>query len=181
MAKRKTKTKATPEKEIKEATKSPPRIICDTREKDDFVWAFRASDWCGGTISKKLDTGDYALEGFEHICVIDRKHSSSELAQNVLQARFKAELVRMKEIVLPYIVCEFPYRFLERYPEDSGIPISKRRFIKMRGPFLIKKLNDLMVEFPWVHWHFAESPEAARLFTRGLLKSVHERYYEEAI
>jgi len=48
--------------------------------------------------SKKLDTGDYALQGFEKACLIERKGSIREVSQNCLtsdSSRFEKCLQRL--------------------------------------------------------------------------------------
>ncbi len=149
-------------------------IICDTREKENFVWAFRASEWLAGTVRQKLDTGDYALRGLEHVCVVDRKMTVSELSGNLFQARFYRELERMKEIALPVIVCEFSYAMLEMFPAGSDLPARLKKRLRVTGSLLVKKLCEAQLKYPHVHWVFAGNAESARVYTRSLLKRVGE-------
>lgn len=151
-------------------------ITVDTREK--LPWSFRASDWLSGTIDRKLDTGDYAVTGLEHLCVVDRKKSTAELSANFFEDRFYRELERMKDIAYPIIVCEFPYSFIENFPEGSGIPAVRRRFLRVTSHLLLRRLCEAQVKYPHVHWHFAGSQEAARSYTRGLFKRIVEQHYK---
>jgi len=63
------------------------------------------------TISTKLETGDYALRGYESQCLIERKGSIREVAKNCLDAtdrkRFIKALDRLKSACLhPYLMLE---------------------------------------------------------------------------
>ena len=63
------------------------------------------------TQSHKLDTGDYALLGYEKICLVERKGSIQEITKNCLNAtdrkRFIASLDRLRK------ACLYPYVMLE--------------------------------------------------------------------
>lgn len=129
-----------------------------------------------GTVTRKLDTGDYALQGLEHVCAVDRKNSASELAGNAFDKRFERELERMRAIEYPAVVCEFPWLHVSEWPDHSDLPWAARRRLRVRGSQLVKRITELQLEFPNVHWHFAGTPEAAREYTRSLLKRVAERH-----
>ncbi len=58
-------------------------IIVDTREQQP--WNFKTY----GTVSQKLDTGDYSIEGLENLVAIERKKSVNEFATNITEKRFK--------------------------------------------------------------------------------------------
>lgn len=121
----------------------PYKILRDTREKPEHGWTWRKSKYCAGTDVLKLDTGDYTIEGFERTCTIERKGSVSEWAQNVTQARFERELERLDGILYPWILLEFNMTDVMNYPVGSGIPKSKWRFLKFRGPFILKKMTEM--------------------------------------
>jgi len=73
------------------------KIICDTREKQPL--SFEHEEAFDGVIYKKLDSGDYSLEGFEHLVAIERKHNINEIFGNVYTRtnldRFIREIERM--------------------------------------------------------------------------------------
>ena len=64
-------------------------IIIDTREQQP--WAFKHHS----VANRKLDTGDYSMEGFEDIFTIERKKSISEIANNIVESRFSNALERL--------------------------------------------------------------------------------------
>ena len=113
------------------------KFVVDTREQKPYK--FREDD-----VRKKLDTGDYSIEGMENEVVVERK-SLSDFINSVLPGRgwkrFQKELQRMQEIDRTCIViegdwsniCSGNYRselhpnslqgFVIRILVDYGIPI----------------------------------------------------------
>lgn len=103
-------------------------VIRDTREKTG--WYFFESQKCAGMIERKLDTGDYSLEGFENIVCIERKASVAELAANIVQKRFTNELHRMQSIPNRYLILEFNLEDILGYP--NNLKLSKEMISKIR-------------------------------------------------
>tara|TARA_A100001201_G_scaffold143348_1_gene144617 strand:+ start:1516 stop:1983 length:468 start_codon:yes stop_codon:yes gene_type:complete len=120
-------------------------VIKDTREQKG--WDFSDSASCSGTTIGKLDTGDYSLEGYEEILSIERKGSISEFARNITEKRFERELERMVEYKYRYVILEFNMRDIMDYPHGSGIPYSKRKYIKIKGPFILKRTLELGMKY----------------------------------
>lgn len=96
------------------------RIIQDTREKTP--WQFGEDDICHGTLITKLDTGDYSLEGLQHLVAIERKRSTAEIAQNMCESRFKDVIARLQTMKYRYIICEFNYQDVLTFPIGSTMP-----------------------------------------------------------
>lgn len=133
-------------------------IVIDTREKNP--WTFEQAN--ASTTFRKLDTGDYALDGLEHLLCIERKRSVAELANNLTDSRFKRELERMAEFPNSFLILEFDYRHIDTFPEGSEIPKNRQKQVKVRGPFIIKCLSDIMLKYniqvlPCSHVMYAES------------------------
>ena len=76
------------------------KIIKDTREKKGHGWWFEEDAYCIGTEVSKVDVGDYAIEGMEHLLCIERKESVSEFAGNCGEKRFHRELEKMATFIL---------------------------------------------------------------------------------
>jgi ERCC4-type nuclease len=76
-------------------------IIIDTREQ--HPWAFDNHV----TAKRKLDTGDYSIEGLEDLLCIERKKSASEFANNIVESRFKDLIFRMSNIKYSFLLLEF--------------------------------------------------------------------------
>lgn len=148
-------------------------IICDSREQ--LPYDFNKVDWCSGTVTRKLDTGDYSLEGFEARFAIERKRSTSEIATNIFESRFKNCLERLNKLESPFIICEFNFSDINRFPEGSGIPRSKWPYLKVSGPLITKTLTNYMLEYPNIKWLFFNGREEAQGFVRQLFKRIIER------
>ena len=108
------------------AKSKPFTIIKDTREQDGYSFAASSSRYhtCNGMVSRKLDTGDYSIEGLEDKLCIERKASVVEFANNVGhdQVRFLKEIERMKDFPYKFLVFEFSLTDLMNFPEGSSIP-----------------------------------------------------------
>ncbi len=127
------------------------KIIADTREKQGF-WRFIETD--AEVVRAKLDTGDYSIEGLEHLLTIERKKTPQELSQSLLAARFKRELDRMIEIPHSYILCEFTLEDLYEYPQKDKLPPRVFKKIQVKGPFLVRKVCEIMRDYPHIHFVF---------------------------
>jgi len=94
--------------------------IADTRDKDEYRWTFSSftkDKEFEGVEIKKLDVGDYSIVGLEDILAIERKKSVEEIANNISkndEARFKRELIKLKEFKYPFLICEFTIHDLFR-------------------------------------------------------------------
>ncbi len=125
----------------------PYTVIRDTREKQNHGWIWNPrKDLCTGTVMRKLDTGDYTLDGFEDVLAIERKGSVAEWAQNVTQKRFKKELQRLDKIKYPWILLEFSIDDVLRYPAGSGMPKNKMLYIRLRGPAIMRMTVEMMFQ-----------------------------------
>lgn len=147
-----------------EENKSPLTII-DTREKNPYP--------IENSISSKLDTGDYSLCGFEQIIAVDRKASVAELAHNLIEPRFKAELERLSKIPHSYLLLEFSLEDIVRYPIGSDIPKKKWRYIKIKAPFILAALSRITLKYG-VHVIYAGNRENARYLLNLLFKHFLE-------
>lgn len=79
-----------------------PTIICDTREKKPL-------DFGAGVdvVKRKLDSGDYSIDGYENKIAIERK-SLQDLVNTVTAGheRFRAEYLRMMKLDFACVVVE---------------------------------------------------------------------------
>lgn len=148
-------------------------IIVDTREKQplfihdnkDFTVTFSA-----------LKTGDYVIEGLEHLLVIERKKSANELYGNFTKyrKRFYAEIERMKEYRLRFIVVESTWAELLD-PFSYKCPMSKR---KAAVGIVVSSLINLMV----LHdINIIMAGTKAKTMTARLIKKVHEYYQKNKL
>lgn len=138
-------------------------VIRDTREKPGQGWTFRKSTKCDGTIVQTLKTGDYSIVGLEdpakpNSITVERKASIGELAGNLSKSdlpRFERELTRMKEFTRSFVVLEFTFDDLMRWPATSGLGWAARKKIKTTGAYILKVLLQVMARHPHVQWVFA--------------------------
>jgi ERCC4-type nuclease len=145
------------------------KIIVDTREKYPLTFSWFSVE----TISKKLDTGDYTLDGHENELCIDRKASISELYTNMFKdyIRFKKELERMGPFKEKYIVCEFPYYHVSDFPL-YGIPNSKISALKFNAGHLIDKIEHIKEKYG-VEFIFCDDRHEAERQIYELLKEFY--------
>jgi hypothetical protein len=156
----------------------PPKpryqVVRDTREKDGQGWSFAPSTACLGTVRRKLDTGDYTIEGLESLFTIDRKKSVSEFAGNLFQERFAREMDRMASLKMAIVMLEFEYEDLCEWPQSSGIPRSRWRYLKVTSSLLQKRFWEYRIKYPHVHFEFVGN--RGKDASSALFKRVFEAY-----
>jgi len=152
--------------------KDPFTIIVDTREQ--IPWEFGFHD----TAKKKLDTGDYSIEGFEDILAIERKKSVSEIATNLSESRFKDVLQRLSKIRHPYMVFEFSLDEVYSFPVGSDIPKRMWDKLKISGNYIIKRLIEIQLEYG-IQIVFCDDASNAERFSASLMKRIYERYHKK--
>ena len=160
--------------------KSPPfTIIRDTREKEGYTFETSNTRYhtCKGMIDRKLDTGDYSIEGLEDRLCIERKPSVVELAGNVGhdRQRFLNEIERMKEFPHKYIILEFSLSDLMMFPEGSSILEKDWGKVKVTNTFMLKTLMEFQI-FDDIHVIFCDSKKNAKWAVLSILKRVNEIY-----
>jgi len=157
--------------------KTKPKIIVDTREKTP--WDFDGDEAFEEVISRKLDAGDYSLEGLEEIVTIERKASADELLNNFMtktgKNRIYAEMDRMKDYPFKFIIIE---QDLETLMDPKSYYINKLKNRRKRPPsprmpiaIVISNLTTLMLEHG-IHVIFAGS--RAQNLAKGILLAVYE-------
>jgi len=147
------------------------KIICDTREK--IAWSF-SSNFCEELVHKKLDTGDYSIEGLEDKLCIERKKSISEFAGNVSSSAFLNELERMRKYEYKYLILEFSVDDVLQFPLGCGIPKQKRRLIKISAQYIMRRISEIQVEYG-VHVIFAGDLDNALYIASNIMKRVYEK------
>ncbi len=105
------------------------------------------SEDCEGMVVGTLPTGDYSLPGLENEFAIERKGSSGEFAQNIVQERFKDELLRLDSFRFPFLVLEFSMDDIMRFPENSGVPKSKWHELRIKPNFILSCLLSIETKY----------------------------------
>ena len=70
----------------------------------------------------KLDTGDYSVAGLEEVLCIERKKSVSEIANNIVEKRYKDWTKRMSKYKYKFLMLEFDLDDVYRYPRIHDVP-----------------------------------------------------------
>ena len=151
------------------------KVIKDTREQEGYY--FSEYGTCSGMVERKLDTGDYSIEGLEDLICIERKGCAEELAQNLGQKKhaFLNEIERMKEIPHRFIVLEFSLEDLVEFPENSRIPESQKKKLRISGKYMLKCLMEFQI------WYdtkilFCGDKNNAFLVTNSIFKRLSELF-----
>lgn len=146
------------------------KIIIDTREKQEWKFDFYKCQ----CISKKLDYGDYSIEGMENIILIERKKSVSEISINLGSKReqFFRELKSLSQVEYPYLICEFPREYIDMFPVNSGIPRKLWPKIRMNTGFILSSINQ--IENLGINIIFTSSKEEANIYAYKIMKEVYE-------
>lgn len=147
-------------------------ILKDTREHQDKGWMFRASANCMGMVRKKLDVGDYTLEGLEKIIAVERKTLGdlwNTLGRQDNYQRFLREWERAKDYRMKYLVIEASLADVDKGYRYSKVPPGN----------IHAKLISLQIKHN-VHVIFAGREDKARAWVRRLFEKLNS-YRDEGI
>jgi ERCC4-type nuclease len=147
-------------------------IIIDTREQ--HPWQFKEF----ATAKRKLDTGDYSIEGLEDKLCIERKNGIAEIANNMMENRFVDVIDRMSKYPHSYILIECNYNQLMNYPRESDVPEKLWSNIRITPGFILKFLTQLSVSHN-IHVIFCGTPAWAEKTALSIMKRVKEKYGNE--
>jgi ERCC4-type nuclease len=157
----------------KQPEKTIVDVIIDTREQTALT--FPSDPWYTFAIHKQaLKTGDYSIKGFETAFTIERKASTSEIANNLFEDRFQDELQRLITIPYKFLLCEFTLRDVLSFPINSGIPKWRWKGLKLNGNFIHKKLVELQIDYG-IHVVYAgdHAAESAAVIIKKIHKDLH--------
>jgi ERCC4-type nuclease len=141
-------------------------IIIDTREQQP--WSFGEYS----TANRKLDTGDYSVDGLENILAIERKKSVSEFANNITESRFKDVVQRLSQLKYSFLLFEFDLEDILIYPVGSSVPKKMWDKIKISPAFIIKHLLELQL-FHNIKIIFCGDSDNAEQLATHILKKVY--------
>jgi hypothetical protein len=147
-------------------------VVVDTREQTP--WSFQHY----AKANKKLDTGDYSIEGLEDIFCIERKKSVSEVANNIIESRFNDVLLRLEKIPYSYILLEFSLSQVLSFPIGSSVPQKLWNKIKVRPPFILKNITDWQIKHN-IKVFFCDSSSNAETLAEYLMKKIYYIYNKE--
>ena len=160
----------------------PFTIIKDTREKQGYTFEAARTKYhvCKGMVVRKLDTGDYSVEGLEDKVCVERKASVVELANNVgvSRRRFDAEIERMKEFPHRFLILEFSLTDLMDFPEVSDVPEKEIKNLRITNKYMLRYLMELQINHG-VNVIFCDSKKNAKWTVLSILKRINEKYSME--
>lgn len=145
-------------------------VKIDTREQKPLAFS---DAFITASVVEKLNVGDYSLVGYEDILTVERKGSTAEFAQNVLEKRFDTELEKMQNYQHGFVVCEFSMTDLFNYPINSGIPTKLLYKIKVTGDFLLKRMLEYQLKYNTKIILCDSRYQAVKVIT-SLFKRIHD-------
>lgn len=159
--------------------KAKPKFIVvqDTREQQGYH--FTESEFCDGMVRKALPTGDYAIQGFENLLVVERKKSTAELYKNIFESRFERELDRLLKYRYRVLLLEFSWVDVMFFPTNSGIPKAKWPEVSKRQRLFQRRV--LEIQMRGIHVVYAGNAYNAQEYLLHLFKIMNEKFiYEQS-
>jgi ERCC4-type nuclease len=144
-------------------------IIIDTREQQP--WTFDNHI----TANQKLDTGDYSIQGLEHLLAIERKKSVAEIANNISEKRFVDVLERLSKIPYKFILLEFSLDDVYNFPIGSDIPKKLWPKLKISPKYLLKYLTEIQLKYG-IHVIYCGDKSNAEKMAESIMKRVNEKH-----
>jgi ERCC4-type nuclease len=141
-------------------------IIVDTREQQPWEFEHYA------VAHRKLDTGDYSIEGLEELLGIERKKSVSEFANNITESRFKDVVMRMSQLKYSFLLLEFDLNDILIYPIGSAVPKRMWDKIKISPAFILKHIIELQLNHN-IKVVFCGDSDNAKKMAEHILKKVN--------
>jgi ERCC4-type nuclease len=147
-------------------------IIIDTREQQP--WTFEEYV----VANKKLDTGDYSIEGLQDIFVIERKKSINEIANNIIEPRFKDVLARLGQLKYSFLLLEFSMTDVLYYPVGSNLPKRLWDKVKITPAFIMKNILDWQLKYN-IKVFFCNNASNAEKTAEYILKRMYLLHQQE--
>lgn len=141
---------------------SLPLIIVDTREPVDKAYPLSPSQ-----LRRKLNTGDYSLEGFTDLIAVERK-TLPDLMQSIISKRFWVEVGRAAPFFAFAVV-------IEATPDELSSPALRSGVSPASVLGAVKKILSLGHSVEW-----AGSRAGAQVWTLEFLRRKHQQLTQEA-
>lgn len=135
-----------------------PTIVIDTREKEPYSFSFPS-------VRKKIDAGDYSIQGFEDKVSLERK-SLIDLVNTVIwsRERFFSELRKLSQIEFCGIVIEGSLRDI----------IERKYKTKAHPNAITGTLLSIIIDFK-IPFYFCTDRQASCYFTERYLQRIYWR------
>lgn len=144
-------------------------VIQDTREKKP--WQFQLTGSIEDVVVRKLDTGDYSIEGMEDKFMLERKASVNELFVNlgIHWDRFTREMERAKSYKYKYLV-------IEATPTEIYYG---SQYSKMSGKFIMARLMRIMTDYGVVPIFCGKTPYATTMIEQLMRSAISKEKRED--
>lgn len=95
-------------------------VVRDSREHDGNGYVFYHRKKCAGMVEKKLQIGDYSIQGLEKVLAIERKGSLTELIKNmyVEKEQWIKRLTALSSLQYPFLILDFPPSHIDDIPHS---------------------------------------------------------------
>jgi ERCC4-type nuclease len=141
-------------------------IIVDTREQQP--WSFDHYT----KAKTKLDAGDYSIQGLQHLLGIERKKSVNEIANNIIESRFKDAIARLAQLKYSFLLLEFDIKDVLHYPIGSSLPRKLWDKVKISPAFLMKHVLDWQLVHN-INVIFCGDSDSAERTAENILKKIY--------
>lgn len=146
------------------------KVIIDTREKVPLKFGDSAIK---EVIFKKLDTGDYCIDGMENVLFIERKSSFMEFYGNLTEDRFWRELDRTVDFKYRFLILQFNLENILDFPYGSGLSKDIVKTLKLTSNFLLKRTMEIITRYN-INVIFVGDYDNACRVTERIIKNVYE-------
>lgn len=142
------------------------KVVIDTREQKPYNFKKCGNIDC--CISRKLDHGDYQIDGLSNLITIERKKSIDELILNLTKhrKRFIAELERMQDTKHKFVVVE-----------DHWSSIWDPSFSRASPSSILGSIIAFEIRYG-VHFMFCGNRRFAMRVVRQLLTKAYKEFHE---
>lgn len=147
-------------------------IIRDTREKQPLSFKNQ-------TIVKKLETGDYSLEGLEDKITVERKGSITEVYNNFTEKRFWNEMERIRSYPYRYIIFEFSVEEMENVPYSLRLPKAIWSRLKISPKYLFSCVRKLQYDYGVIVLFVNNRAKSSQII-EDILTRLHDKLNESA-
>ena len=144
-------------------------VIVDSREQIPFEFT---SSKIGNIINRKLNTGDYSIEGLEETLCIERKATVNEFYNNITQKRFWAEMERMKSYKYRFLIFEFSASDVDMFPYGADLPASVLKKLQISSAYLMKCIAKIQTQYD-IHVIFGGNRDNSVYLVTNIMKEVY--------
>ena len=149
-------------------------VIIDTREKNP--WDLEQNQYITEIIYRKLDAGDYSVEGLETWLSIERKATVCEVAQNITKKHFWNSMNRLAvDVTFPFLICEFSIADVYNYPNVKCLPKRQQTKSKISPVFIMSSFLRIMgmgIQVIYADNVYHATKMATSILNRGIKRHV---------